>query len=109
MAIHKILELFLASAKMHEHVLKIQPDSAAAQRVLAGRRQREDAVGMWHDAFTEERVQQRFSRPWFALTFSRQCHPSTSLFDIVLILADGKRTTWSVDGGHTVDSTHVTL
>jgi len=36
----------------------LPPDSAAAQRVLAGRRQREDAVGMWHDAFTEERVQQ---------------------------------------------------
>ena len=35
----------------------LPPDSAAAQRVLAGRRQREDAVGMWHDAFTEERVQ----------------------------------------------------
>ena len=34
-------------------------DSAAARRVSAGRRQREDAVGMWHDAFiTEERVQQ---------------------------------------------------
>ena len=36
----------------------LPPDSAAAQRVLAGRRQREDAVGMWHDAFTEEREQQ---------------------------------------------------
>ena len=32
-------------------------DSAAARRVSAGRRQRQDAVGMWHDAFTEERVQ----------------------------------------------------
>ena len=33
-------------------------DSAAARRVSAGRRQREDAVGMWHDAFTEESIQQ---------------------------------------------------
>jgi len=29
-------------------------DSAAARPVSAGWRQREDAVGMWHDAFTEQ-------------------------------------------------------
>ena len=33
-------------------------DSPAAHRVSAGRRQCEDAVGMWHDAFTEECIQQ---------------------------------------------------
>jgi len=44
----------------------------------------------------------RLSRPLCTLTFCRQCHPSTSL-----LVLTGCRKTDHVEGGQTVESTHV--